>query len=103
MAIRLLQVIQSMKQLESITLLDRIGGALKKNYKKFLIILLCIILLIIIFSLGYLLGKKEEIIMRRNDGINTATYIITDDGTRMENVKCVSGLLASYKYIDRDL
>lgn len=74
-----------------------------KNNKKLLIMLLCIIMIIIIFSLGYLLGKKEESIMRKNDGINTETYIITDDGIRIENVKCVSGLLASYKYIDRDL
>lgn len=76
-----------------------------KNYKKFLIILFYIIMIIIIFSLGYLLGKKGENIMKKNDGISAETDNITDevDGKNIENQKYVSGMLASYKYIDRDI
>lgn len=76
-----------------------------KNYKKFLIILLCIIMIIIVFSLGYLLGKKGEGIMKKNDGINAETdYIIDEvDGKNIVDQQYVSGMLETYKYIDRDI
>ena len=76
-----------------------------KNYQKYLISVFCIIMLISIFSLGYQVGKKEENIVKGNNSITSETEIIANEtkGEKTGNSISVAGILASYKYVDRDI
>ena len=76
-----------------------------KNYQKYLISVFCIIMLISIFSLGYQVGKKEENIVKGNNSIKSETEIIANEtkGEKTGNSISVAGILASYKYVDRDI
>lgn len=73
-----------------------------KKYRKFVIVVVYIIQATVIFYLGYSIGKIGGNFWEKNSTLGESTIHETE-GNNMKTSIYVSGMLASYEYIEREV